>query len=296
MRITFNTEYAGINDNLTRVAQRMGMFQEQLSSGRRLNQVDDDPAGAAVAVAEHGVLSAVDRYKGATDSTNARLSVVDSALNDIIAQLTAAKTAAASASGSVGAPQRQAAVDQLQGIKEALVSDLNISYRGTFLFSGTKATTAAYSITSGTVSLYQGNANTASIDVDRAFSIQATFDGQSITKGSDASDVFAEIDTLIAAIQAGDATGISAGIDAIDRAFSRTTQFQTAVGTSLARIGAQNIRLDALKQTATTRLSTVEDANIAEAATGLTAAQTAQRAALAAASTVNQLNLMDFLK
>jgi flagellar hook-associated protein 3 FlgL len=297
MRITFNDQYRTITENLRQIGQRMADYQQQVASGRRLNAPSDDPGGATAAVGEHAEINTVDRYSSAVDSSTARLSVADTALGDIVIQLTAAKSAAAAGRGSAAtAIQRQAAADTLQGIKEALVSDLNASHRGVYVFAGAKSTTQPYSITGGTVSAYQGDSNTVSVDVDRAFSLPVTFDAQTITQGTDPQDVFTEIDSLRTAILAGDTSGMDAGFDALDRAFNRALQVQTSIGTSLRRLDDQGGRLSAVKQTAQTRLSSLEDANLSEAITGLTAAQTAQRAALGAASTINQLNLMDYLK
>jgi flagellin-like hook-associated protein FlgL len=170
------------------------------------------------------------------------------------------------------------------------------SHRGAFVFAGAKSTTQPYTVTAGTVSAYQGDTGTISVDVDRAFALPVTFDAQTITQGTDPQDIFADIDALRTAILASDGTGMDAGLAALDRAFNRTLQVQSSVGTSLKRLDDQSARLSAIKETVQVRLSTLEDADLAEAITGMTAAQTAQRATLGAAATINQTNLMDYLK
>src|SRR5205085_1469824 len=135
-------------------------------------------------------LATVSRYASATDVASATLSVADSAMSDIVNQLIAAKTTALAAQGTaVTDSQRQAAVSTLQGIKESLVSDLDATFQGVHLFSGTKSTAAPYTISGGTVSAYQGNATSASVDVATHMSVAVTFDAQSITQGSDPADV-----------------------------------------------------------------------------------------------------------
>ena len=192
--------------------------------------------------------------------------------------------------------QRQAIVDALQGTKETIVSDLSTSYRGTYIFSGNKSTVVPYTITAGTVSAYQGDSGTMSIDVDRQIAIGVTLDGQSITKGSDTQDIFQEIDALITAVQAGNSAGIDSGMAALDRAFNRTVQVQTAVGTSLKRLEDQATRLSGKKQVLQAHISELEDANLAETITGLQRAQAAQQANYGAAAALTRPNLMDYLK
>jgi flagellar hook-associated protein 3 FlgL len=297
MRLTDSALLRDTLIDLNQSQERLALYQQQLSSGRRISKPSDDPQGALTAVSEHAEAGAIDRYARATDSTTSRLTAVDTTLSDVIVELTTAKVAATAARGSlVTASQRQAFALQLQGVKEALVSDLNASFKGTFLFSGTKTSTQPFSVTAGTVSAYQGNASGATVDVDRQIALPVTFNGESITKGSDAQDVFTNLDALITAVQAGDSTGIDAGLAAIDRTLGRTELVQTTVGLSLNRLDDQRVRLTANKQAVTARLSSLEDANIAAAVTGLQLAQTAQRATLGAEAALNRNTLMDYIK
>jgi flagellar hook-associated protein 3 FlgL len=297
MRLTDSALLHDTLIDLNQSQERMALYQQQLSSGRRISKPSDDPQGALTAVSEHAEAGAIDRYARATDSTTSRLTAVDTTLSDVIVELTTAKVAAAAARGSLVTPsQRQAFALQLQGVKEALVSDLNASFKGTFLFAGTKTSTQPFTVTAGSVSAYQGNAGGAAVDVDRQIALPVTFNGESITKGSDAQDVFTNLDALITAVQAGDATGIDAGLAAIDRTLGRTGQVQTTVGLSLNRLDDQRVRLTANKQAVTARLSSLEDANIAAAVTGLQLSQTAQRATLGAEAALNRNTLMDYIK
>jgi len=192
--------------------------------------------------------------------------------------------------------QRQAIAGALEGFKQTLVSDLTTSFQGTYVFSGTKTTTVPFTIAGGVVSAYQGNAGSASVDVDRHIAVPVTFDGSSVTRGSDTNDVFTEMDALITAVQNGDSAGIDAGIAALDRAFTRATTVQTTVGISLNRLEGQTARLTTIKQRIETRLSDLENADLVEAITGLEQAQAAREAALGVAATINQRSLMDYLK
>jgi flagellar hook-associated protein 3 FlgL len=259
--------------------------------------LSDDPRAAASAVVEHSELGAVESYSRAGDSTTSRLTVVDTALSDIVTQLTAAKSTAASVRGSITTgSQRAAAVVELQGIKQALVGDFSTAYRGAYVFSGTETSTAPYTLTGTTVSAYQGDAGSVSIDIDRRIAVPVTFNGDAIARGSDTNSVFTEIDSLITAIQNGDAAGIDAGVAALNRAFDRATGAQTAVGISLNRLEDQAARLADLKTNVRARLSSLEDADLAEAITALEAAQTAKQATLGVVSIISRQTLMDYLK
>jgi flagellar hook-associated protein 3 FlgL len=297
MRITESTQYRNALSQLEQPQNDMAKYEQQLSTGKKLNAPSDDPLGASRDIGAYADLATVSRYSSAADLATATLSVADSALSDMVNQLTAAKTAAQSAQGTaVTASQRQAAIGTLQGIKASLVSDLGATFQGVHLFSGTNSTSAPYTISGNTVSSYQGNATSASVDVASQLAVNVTLDGQSIAQGSDTADVFTHIDTLITAIQNGDNAGISTEIGALSNAFDRTVQAQTSVGTSLSRLTDQSARLNTMKTTVQSQISGLEDADIAQAITGLQQAQTAQQATLGTLAIVgSQRTLMDYI-
>lgn len=297
MRITDNTIYRDALSNLNTSQASVAKYEEQISSGKKLNQPSDDPQAAAQDVGAYADLGTLTAYSSASDTANAGLSVVDSALSDIVNQLTSAKTSAQAAEGStVTASQRQAAVTALQGIKQSLAADLNTSYQGVYVFSGTKATTVPFTVSGTTVSAYQGNSATSSVDIGQHVSVAVTLDGQSITQGSDPADVFSNIDNLITAIQSGDNAGISSGISSLDNAFNRAVSAQTGVGVSLNRLTSQSAHLTNMQTSLQTQISGYEDADLAQAITGLQRAQTSQQAAIGAlATTEQQKTLMDYI-
>jgi len=297
MRITENSQYRDTLAHLEQTAAALAKYQSQISSGKRLSAPSDDPEAAAQSTGAYAELSTLNRYAGGQQAATARLSVIDSALSDIVNQLISAKTAAQSAQGSpISAAQRDAAVATLQSVKQALASDLNTTYQGTFLFSGTKTTTAPFTVTGATVSAYQGNNTVMSIDVGSQTSVATTIDGQAITQGSASTDLFADLDTLITAVQNGDTPGITAGIAAVSGAFDRAVQAQTAVGTSLSRLSGQSDRLTAMTTNVQSQISSLEDTDLAAAITGMQQAETAQQATISALATTRQLRtLMDYI-
>src|SRR5262249_28114805 len=147
MRISENNQYREMLADLEQSQNTIAKYALQVSSGKKLNAPSDDPLAASEDVGAYADLGTLTTYESAADTAKAGLSVADSALRDIVNQLISAKTAALSAQGSTTTDvQRQAAVATLQSVKEALVSDLNASFQGVYLFSGTGATTAAYTI------------------------------------------------------------------------------------------------------------------------------------------------------
>jgi len=298
VRLTFNAEYQNALADLHRVATEMLRWQRQVSSGYRVNAPSDDPAAASRIVSDRASLSSISQYAHAADMASSRLMVADTVLGDIVAKVSAARTEAASALGSVVSDaQREAAAMALEGLRDAIFSDINVTFRGTFLFSGAASTSAPYERdVAGQIAAYRGDANAVSLDIDIERTVPLTFDGEAVIRGADALDLFESLDGLIAAIRANDQQGIADGMDALDRAFDRAVSVQTTVGTHLAQLDDQRLRLTAARQAATARLSADQDANAVEAITGLTRSETAYRAALASLANRARSSLFDYLK
>jgi flagellar hook-associated protein 3 FlgL len=298
MRVTFAAQNRNSTAGLEESASRLLEFQRQVSTGKRIEKPSDDPGATTGAIAEHAESAAIDQYARATDSVASRLSVIDTVLSDLITQLTAAQVSAASARGSSKTQsQRDAAATDLASIRDTIFSDLTTMFNGTYLFSGTASTTVPFTrVGNGPVSAYAGAATEMVVDIDQQRAVKVAFNGQLITQGADAQDIFAELDSLITAMRAGNTAGIDAGMQALTRMFTRVTTAQGRVGADQRTIDDQKLRLDQLKRASAARLSALEDANLAEAITGMAQADAAYRAALGAVNSVARLSLMDYLK
>jgi flagellar hook-associated protein 3 FlgL len=293
MRVTFNTTFRGGLADVATAAERLAEFQRQVSSHKRVHTPSADPSAASIIVTDRTEMAALDQFRQTTDSVESRLAVVDTYLSDIVSNLTAAQTTAAAARTTVTTPQqRQALAQQLRGIRDNILQDVNGQYRGVFLFSGTAVLTPPFAKDAlGTVQAYAGNSSLQRLDIDRNRTVDATVDG-----GAVIGDLFQVFESLATAIEDGDMPQIDAGLDGLSAAFSRVTTAQSRVGIVLADLDEHRMRLDAAHRASDARRSSLEDANLAEAITRMQQADTAYRAALGALSTTGRLSLMDYLR
>ena len=295
MALTFDIVRDGIPAINTAQAA-LAQAQQQVSSGRLWQSVAGDPAAASRAVGEHTELSLLDAYKSTANAVSSRQSAADSTLTDLIQQLTSAMATLTGAQGSTATQAtRDAAADALTGVRDAIASDVNTTYQGTYLFSGSQVTKAAY-VNTGGVWTYQGDNAPVSVNVNTGTSVADTWDGQSILQGSDSADVLTTLDTIATAVRNGDSAGMTAGMTALQAAFGRATQAQDRLGTDENSVTNATSRLTTLSLATDTRRSQDEDANLAAAAAQMSQAQTSLQAALAAVGRSSQLTLFDFLQ
>jgi flagellar hook-associated protein 3 FlgL len=298
MRVTFNESYRNAQSDTNLAAAALAAAQRLVSSGHRINKPSDDPAGSKVAIADHAAVGALDAYTKTADSTTSRLTVADSMMSDIIDKITAAQSSAVGAQGSQATQgQRDAASAALQGISDALLGDFNAKFHGTYLFSGSKATTAPYQVVPpATVPSYQGNTTGVSVDLGQGRTAQMSFDGSAVAQGSDSSDLFTVMSKLVADTKAGNSVAIGQGIDALGRALDRATLAQTQVGTTFGVLDDARARISTERLGVNQEITTTEDADMASAITNMTQADTAYRAALAAFGRIGSVSLMDYLR
>lgn len=298
MRMTAATVYRDSAAALERASDRLLEYQRQVASGRRISRPSDDPAGTAAAIGERHGIAGVEQYARTADSVTSRLLVIDTALSDLIDRLTQAQATVVSAQGSAKTPaEREAAAQVLEGVREDVLADLNTSFRGTYVFGGASSTTPPFTVgAGGTVSPYQGAAQEVRVDIGDRREVTIGFDGSQVSLGAAAADVFATLDAAAAAARAGDHEALHQARVDLEAAFERATALQMRVGTSLNSIESQQVQLTDRRLAALARVAKLEDANLAEAITGMNQADAAYRAALGATGRMTQLSLMDYLK
>ena len=297
MRVTTNATFIRSSADLERASEEVAKWQQQVSSGRRVSASSDDPAAASAGIRERNEIAVQDQYSQAADSANARLTVIDTVLSDVISRVTSVRTTILSARGSlITAAQREAAARELESLRDALASSFNTSFKGTYPFAGSAGTTPPYQRQpDGTVVANGIDWTPVSLDIERNTTVQITYSAEAIAQGSDAEGLFDHLDRAIAAVRAGNDADMQAASDGIQAVFGRATAAQSLVGASLRAIEVQQGRVSALKRASETRVAELEGANLAEAISGMNQAETAYRAALGAIGTRGRVSLMDYL-
>jgi flagellar hook-associated protein 3 FlgL len=295
MRVTFNTVRDGLN-SINTAADQFSEAQWQVSTGLRVRVPSDDPAAAQHAIIDQSSIDQMDLYKSASDSAAAKVTAMDSALTNIIEKIQDALVALQSSLGTTATQTvRDEAATSLDGIRDAIAADINGSFGGMRLFSGTNSSVSAY-VKSGGVWTYQGTNSSMQVDISENRSVTIAMDGESVLKGSDPADILTTLDSLANAARINDTATLNAGVALINNAFTRATRAQSLVGNDETTIDDTNQRITDLRLSAKARLSADRDANMAEAITRMTKAQNTYQAALGAVAAASKVSLLDYIK
>jgi flagellar hook-associated protein 3 FlgL len=210
------------------------------------------------------------------------------------------------ANDTLSASDRAAIGLEIDGIRhdlQSLAATRDID--GSYLFSGTRMTTAPFqSSPAGGVS-YAGDQVDTSIDIGEGRTLTLHLSGPAIFTGVSRNGpdgqhgragFFQVIDDLSAAVKASDATGMQRGLDELDALADGLTLATARIGSYQKQLDSQQSVLDATTLQLQSTLSSLRDSDYTEAITRLQQQTLSLQAAQGSFARTADLNLFNFLK
>ena len=270
---------------------------QQLSTGRKVVQIADNPAAAAQVVLSHIESGQDDQYLQNASDLTAQLDSIDSTLSSVVQALTQAiSLGVQGANGTFSDSDRQSIASQMSGIRDQVLSLANQTYQGSYVFAGTATSAQPFVLDSTQPNgvRYDGNTNTNSLEIARGNSIPINVPGSQIFTNP-AGDVLGALNETITALQTN--SGLVAANDNLDRAFAQLSTQRVFYGNTLARLQSTQTFLNADKLRLAQQENTLVGADLAASITNLQQASTATDAILSVTGKIlSTLNLLDFLK
>jgi len=294
MRVANKTIYDTVKFNLGIATEEMINASRIVSSGKRISDLSDDPVGLTQSLKIKSVLSGLDQMGRNISLGKSWLTSSESALSHVQELISDAKALSVQmASGTTGAAQRESAALTVQNILDEIVSLANTEVGGRYIFSGSKTDTAPFSISSdgSNIITYNGNDEPFAVKIGRDATVQVGRDGEEVF-----GTIFKTLSDLKVALEGNDVAGIQASLTDLTANFNEMSGKISDIGSKMNRMEIKENIFQDLKIANTDRLSTIEDADIAEAIMNLKAKELAYQAALASSSKVMQLSLVDYLK
>ncbi|HUB03243.1 MAG TPA: flagellar hook-associated protein FlgL [Terriglobales bacterium] len=270
----------------------------ELATGSSVNVPSDNPVAAALLVENNDQATFNASYLQSLATVNGQLSTADSTLNSVVTTLQRAiSLGVEGANGTLSDSDRNDIAQELQGIQSQLISLANTSYEGNYIFGGTETATPPYTANpsdpSGSGVTYNGNTDVNEVSVGSGYQVAVNVPGSQLFSES-GNDVFLALNNLISAIQSnGD---IADATNALSSAANYLTAQRVFYGNAMSQVQSQTTYLDTAKQQIAQQQNTLGAADMATAATGLSAAQTDEQAAIEAMSKVSQNTLFDYLR
>ena len=214
MRITPSMQNRNFLENIDDAKARVDKAQREISSGKRVNQLSDDPFAASQASRIASVMSVNDQLIANNDLLRSKLELTDSVLQSLNETIDDAKSIAVQAlSGTTTPESRSALAAAMEGARAKALSTASAQFDGTFIFSGTLTSTEPFQDSGGTVT-FHGNDEPLFMRLDRTTVIKTNITNADLFAGPPS--VFGVLDSLPAAIEANDTSAIRAGLSDLE--------------------------------------------------------------------------------
>jgi flagellar hook-associated protein 3 FlgL len=266
----------------------------ELSSGLRVTSLQDDPGAVANASMIGSSIARDDSYVQSATGTQAMLQVADSALGEVVTQVTSALTLAVQAGdGTLNASNSSTIVQQLTGIRDQVLSLANTSYLGQHLFGGSKGLVAPFSLDTSTVpatTIYSGDTNVQSIETPTGQKIQVSVPGSAIFGGSGVG-VLTALNQLIADISGGAASAtVTSDSSALNASLGQLSSQRSILDSSLSRIQQTSTYTQTEESELSVQQGSLVSADMATVASQLSSAETQHQALLSVMNALGSSN------
>ena len=297
MRIVYNP-FTTLLQGIEQDRQALNTALSQVSTGQKFVSIGADPSAVAGVIENNFEAANLDQFTQSVSTLQAQFQTAGTALDSVTQALTATiGLGVQGANGTLNQAQRNAIATQVGQLEQQVLGYANSRYQGTYLFAGTATTTPPYVQNSAAPSgiQYVGNTGTNTVEIGDAQSVQQNLPGSTIFNASGA-DVFQGFNDLITALQNGDSTGIGKATGELQAAFSNVGLQRAFYSSTLQSLNGASYTLSQEQMNLTVQQNNLLAADLPQAITNMTTAQTELDAALGAAGKIDQNSLLNFLK
>jgi len=301
-RITNQMSSAMTLSGIETALDRLDTTQQQLSTGKRINQPSDDPSGTGLALQLNTQLSNLNTYSNNVTDATGWTTAATSAMTDITNAVQRIRSLTVEASnGTQTAADMQASAQEVNQLIDEIKQDANTQYNGQYVFSGSATSTAPYQ--SGTNDAYAGNNGTVTRQIGPGTSLAINSNLGSVlgsgqtTAGQPAGDgmLLNTLRNIADSMQSGDSSALNGDLTSLDSNFNTLTGLAAQTGAIQDRLQMAASRIQTLQASDTQVLSNTQDADMASTEISFSTQQAALTAALQAGAHIVQESLMNFL-
>jgi flagellar hook-associated protein 3 FlgL len=296
MRITQSMLASNSLRHLSNSYLKMGKYQDQLATGKKITKPSDDPVVAMKGMFYRSDLTSVEQYKRNLseahlwmDNSEAGLEQANSALQRIRELVVRGQN------GSLTEIDRNALAAEVGQLNEDLVKTANTQVAGRYIFHGNDVMNPPVPQEEPPIvaeNLTEPDINNYSIEVSAGVSLKANVN-PSNTFNQELFDVVGGIQTALQSNNTEDLDGL---LIRLDKVMDTMSAERSELGARSNRLDMIETRIDQQNVLANQVLSDNEDADIEKVIMDLTTQESVHRAALSVGSRIIQPTLMDFLR
>ncbi len=281
--------------NLSSSYNSMGKYQDQLSTGKKINRPSDDPVVAMKGMTYRANLKEIEQYKRNFSEAYNWSENTDSALDQATSALQRIRELTVQASnGTYEDSQKENIGKEIKELRDHLADIANSKVGGKYIFNGTDSLEPPVDLANGT---FPSNSGEVKVELSNGIFMTVNVNATKIFSNDDSNPgkgLFSDLKSLVDDLNSGG--DIEGYLVHLDEHLNTIVQSRAEIGARTNRIELMEARIDSQEIIANRILSDNEDADIEKVITELKTQETIHRAALGVGSRIIQPTLMDFLR
>jgi flagellar hook-associated protein 3 FlgL len=299
MRVTQSMLANNMLRNLSNSYERLGKYQEQLTTGKKITRPSDDPVVAMKGVAYREDLARVKQYQRNIGEVHNWIDSADDALDKVGLALQRVQELVVQASTDTATPEdRKKIADEIDQIQKHIVDIANTKVGGKYIFNGADTLNPLFIGYPGDATFtVNGNQSDVELEVFDGITLVVNIDGKTLF-GDNTTGIIGMLNNLKTALNDPNSTG-----NMIDGFLSQVEAQQNALLSARSELGAKQNRVEmmenrlATQEVITTKvMSNNEDIDYEKTITELISQESVHRAALSVGARIIQPTLVDFLR
>jgi len=313
MRVTSNMQNQTLFNSVNTNQALMSNLQMQLASGHKVNSASDDPGAIPSIMDSNIMLNKIETYQSNITFLKGETEVTDGILGQISDKIQRMRDLTIDAANATNSPDQLKMInDEMQQIKEHLVSLANTQYQNSYIFAGNKTQTQPYEILDNGSIVYRGTPSTS--DYEREYSVA---EGVNIVINIPGDEIFgysnlvnpgppaeyrgegifhtANILTNLLESDVPNYDAIRSQIDSLDEAISTITAARTEIGGMQSRLNMTSEQHETSKITYESLRANFQDVDIAQVVSELSVQEVSLQASMYVSSQIMGISLLDYL-
>lgn len=295
-RVTDAQTFALLTERAGRLQVTIQTLQDQVASGKRLLEPQQDPLGAAQVIRHGTDLAALAQYAETSRFGSNVLGLQDDILGDAKALMIRAEEIATAQASSLNRDQHQVAALEVHGLLQTLTVAANTEFAGRSVYSGL-ALNAPSPFADPDDPGYSAATAFSGSTQELEIKIGATAN-ERVRLSSRGDQVFGDALTALQALETALNTDgdIAATLPALAQGRNTLADERASVGARQAQLQERTTQVAGLTIREQAALASIRDADAVAVISQLTQAQNAFEAVLAAGARVAQTSLVDLLR
>jgi len=319
MRVTENSNYELVKENVRKSREKMETLQTQASTLKKLNHPSEDPVGALKVLKFRTEKVNNEQFQSNAKNAEFLLNSTDHAISELADVVVRAKELALSQASDASSNDhtRWGVAEEVTQLILQAMSIANQRVGDRYIFSGFKTTTPAVD----SQGQYLGDAGQQMVEIAGGVFVAANIPGVEVfnthPKQAQATlvtyppnsmvngqvevneqnvNLFDELQNFRISLMTGDLGGIRDSLEHLDQMHGRLMMVRARLGSRIQGMDSTQRSLEKHNLTQAALISSIEDADMAQVVSDLNQEENIFKSALASSKRLLQPTLLDFLK